>query len=67
MTDVHDPASHTRTPGGEGLKFTLQQLLRAMVEKGASDLHITTGSPPLLRIDGSVVPPKLPALSNVDA
>ena len=30
----------------------LQQLLKAMVEKGASDLHITTGSPPQLRIDG---------------
>ena len=34
----------------------LQQLLKAMVEKGASDLHITTGSPPLLRIDGELVP-----------
>lgn len=52
---------------GEGLKYTLQNLLRAMVEKGASDLHITTGSPPLLRIDGSVVPLKLPPLSAPDA
>lgn len=52
---------------GEGLKYTLQNLLRAMVEKGASDLHITTGSPPLLRIDGSVVPLKLPPLSAQDA
>ena len=25
-----------------------------MIEKGASDLHITTGSPPLLRIDGEL-------------
>jgi twitching motility protein PilT len=58
----------TTAPGQqEGLKFTLQQLLRAMVEKGASDMHITTGSPPLLRIDGAVVPLKLPPLSNVDA
>ena len=52
---------------GEGLKYTLQNLLRAMVEKGASDLHITTGSPPLLRIDGSVVPLKLAPLSAPDA
>ena len=29
----------------------LHQLLKAMVEKGASDLHITTGSPPQLRVD----------------
>lgn len=51
----------------EGLKYNLQQLLRAMVDKGASDMHITAGSPPVLRIDGSVVPLKLPPLSKVDS
>ncbi len=50
----------------EGLRFTLQQLLKAMVDKGASDLHISTGSPPLLRIDGSIVPLKLPPLTPND-
>jgi twitching motility protein PilT len=44
----------------------LHQLLKAMVEKGASDLHITTGSPPQLRIDGSLVPLKTAPLSPVD-
>jgi twitching motility protein PilT len=44
----------------------LHQLLRAMIEKGASDLHITTGSPPVLRIDGAIVPLKLPKLEPVD-
>src|SRR5262249_18407870 len=38
----------------------------AMIEKGASDLHIATGSPPLLRVDGSVVPLKLPPLGPVE-
>ncbi len=51
----------------EGLKYNLQQLLRAMVDKGASDMHITAGSPPVLRIDGSVVPLKLAPLSKSDA
>ncbi len=51
---------------GDGIKVNLHQLLRAMIEKGASDMHITTGSPPLLRIDGNVVPLKLPALSPVE-
>src|SRR2546421_9370883 len=37
-----------------------------MVEKGASDLHITTGSPPQLRIDGNLVPLKTPPLTPVD-
>ena len=50
----------------EGLKVNLHQLLRAMIEKGASDMHITTGSPPLLRVDGAVVPLKLQPLSPVD-
>ncbi|BDG09046.1 type IV pilus twitching motility protein PilT [Anaeromyxobacter paludicola] len=44
----------------------LHQLLKAMVEKGASDLHITTGSPPQLRIDGKLVPLKTPPLTPVE-
>ncbi|MEW5853607.1 MAG: type IV pilus twitching motility protein PilT [Myxococcota bacterium] len=44
----------------------LHQLLKAMIEKGASDLHVTTGSPPQLRIDGSLVPLKTPPLTPVD-
>ena len=54
-------------PPQEGLRYNLQQLLRAMVDKGASDMHITAGSPPVLRIDGTVVPLKLPPLSKADA
>jgi twitching motility protein PilT len=44
----------------------LHQLLKAMVEKGASDLHITTGSPPQLRIDGKLVPLKTGPLSPIE-
>ncbi|MBI5490584.1 MAG: type IV pilus twitching motility protein PilT [Deltaproteobacteria bacterium] len=44
----------------------LHQLLRTMVQKGASDLHITTGTPPQLRIDGALVPLKIPPLSPAD-
>ncbi len=36
-----------------------------MIEKGASDLHITTGTPPQLRIDGSLVPLKMDPLTPV--
>ena len=48
------------------VKVNLHQLLKTMIEKGASDMHITTGSPPLLRIDGSIVPLKLPPLGPVE-
>ncbi len=44
----------------------MHQLLKAMIEKGASDLHITTGSPPQLRIDGKLHPLKMPPLSPQD-
>src|SRR5690606_32047539 len=48
------------------LKVNLHQLLRAMIEKGASDMHLTTGAPPLLRIDEQTIPLKLDALTAVD-
>jgi len=44
----------------------LHQLLKLMVEKNASDLHITTGSPPQLRIDGRLTPVNLPQLTAAD-
>ncbi len=44
---------------------TLHQLLKAMLDKGASDLHITTGSPPQLRIDGDLVPLRTEALARM--
>lgn len=44
----------------------LHQLLKAMVERGASDLHVTTGSPPQLRIDGELVPLKTAPLTPVE-
>ena len=41
----------------------MHQLLKAMIEKGASDLHITTGTAPQLRIDGKLHPLRMPPLS----
>jgi twitching motility protein PilT len=45
---------------------SLHQLLKVMLDKGASDLHLTTGSPPQLRIDGELVPLRVEALTPVD-
>jgi len=38
-----------------------------MVEKGGSDLHITTGTPPQLRVDGKLVAMKTPPLNPQEA
>lgn len=35
--------------------ISLQQLLKATVKQGASDLHIVAGSPPVLRVEGRIV------------
>jgi len=41
----------------------MHQLLKAMIDKGASDLHVTTGAPPMLRVDGKLHPLRMPPLS----
>ncbi|MGE0872995.1 MAG: type IV pilus twitching motility protein PilT [Kofleriaceae bacterium] len=48
------------------MALTLQALLKAMTDKGASDLHVTAGSPPRLRIDGQLVKLQTEALTPVD-
>jgi twitching motility protein PilT len=35
--------------------YSIQELLTMMVEKGASDLHITAGTSPVMRINGDLV------------
>jgi twitching motility protein PilT len=45
------------------MAVTLHQLLKTMVERGGSDLHITTNSPPQIRIDGKLVPLDMPPLN----
>jgi twitching motility protein PilT len=44
----------------------LHQLLKELVERGGSDLHITTNSPPQVRVDGKLTPLDLPPLTAVD-
>ena len=44
----------------------MRELLEEMVEKGASDLHITAGLPPQYRIDGSIVPTQFDVLAGDD-
>lgn len=41
-------------PGPAGGSPELEALLREMVRRGASDLHLTAGHPPRLRVDGSL-------------
>lgn len=38
------------------MAVTMKQLLEEMVQRNSTDLHLTTGAPPMLRIDGELVP-----------
>ena len=44
--------------------ITLEELLRVMLERKSSDLHITAGSPPRIRVDGALVPTEYEALDT---
>lgn len=45
---------------------TIDELFKVMVEQNASDLHITSGAPPYLRLHGNMVPLNYRELSNQD-
>ena len=44
----------------------MHQLLKTMIEQGASDLHISTGSPPQIRVDGKMSPLQLPNMTAAE-
>src|SRR5438445_13452244 len=46
--------------------MALGDLLRYMVEVGASDLHLRAGSSPFVRVDGQLEPCPFPALAAPD-
>ena len=47
--------------------MNLNDLLKTMVDKNASDLHITAGSPPRIRTGGKLIPLSGEKLSLEDA
>ena len=46
--------------------LNLHQLLKFLVESGGSDLHITTNSPPQMRVDGHLSPMDFPPMNQVE-
>jgi len=46
--------------------LNLKSLLQAVADKGASDLHLIVGAPPMMRIDGQLVRVDAPALRPSD-
>lgn len=44
----------------------LHQLLKILVESNGSDLHVTTNTPPQIRVDGKLMPLDFPPLNQVE-
>ena len=44
--------------------ISMSELFLLMHDRGASDLHLTVGSPPVLRIDGVLVPAPFEKLTH---
>lgn len=63
---------HTRTQtktnsAEQGIgNLQIQQLFKVMVDNGASDLHLTVGSAPAMRISGDIVRVKIGSLTSDD-
>lgn len=46
--------------------LSLAELLKKMLEMGGSDLHVTTNTPPRIRVDGKLRPLEMPPLTASD-
>jgi len=48
------------------MAVTMHQLLKTLVDQGGTDLHITTNSPPQIRIDGKMIPLQSPPMNPAE-
>jgi twitching motility protein PilT len=63
------PAPHQSAPASaaEAATITLQQWLRELTVAGGSDLHVKTGSPPRIRVEGSLRKLDVPPIGSHEA
>ncbi len=56
----------SQTLKGE-VDYTIHDLMGLIVEKNGSDLHLTVGAPPMMRLQGKLWPTELPILTPKDS
>src|SRR6185437_9717938 len=54
MSQAHDSSS----------PFSMKYLIKALVKYDASDLHLKVGRPPMFRINGKLIPAKMPVMTQ---
>jgi twitching motility protein PilT len=65
-TEVDDEDLDVADLDMEHLDFNMHDLLQVMIKHRASDLHLQAGSPPIVRIDGDLIPIGNRSLSDKD-
>ena len=60
--EPEDTSSYNSPTIEDSQKYDMKYLVKALVKYNASDLHIKAGRPPLFRVNGKLVPAKLPEL-----
>ena len=50
----------------QAIKLNLQELLKLVMDKDGSDLHLSAGSPPRIRVRGELMPLNMKPLTGVD-
>jgi len=48
------------------MPYNIQEMLKELVDQGGSDLHITTGAPPQVRVDGKLISMNYASLNPAD-
>ncbi|MDB4909897.1 MAG: twitching motility protein [Gemmatimonadetes bacterium] len=62
---VQESHSEVGAPGMSPERDRIEELLRMMVQRGSSDLHLRVGEPPIVRVDGEMV--RIPDTSVLQA
>jgi len=52
---TREPEMQAMQKNAPSQSITMHELLQMMIQKRASDMHITTGVPPMFRVDGQLV------------
>jgi twitching motility protein PilT len=67
LSQQKEEIERLRTATGEGAsKVAIDEVLRDLVLRGGSDLHLKAGRPPLMRVSSDLIPSSFPVLEESD-
>jgi len=64
--DLREQLHKTLVKKGSTMPLNIQEMLKELIDQGGSDLHITTGAPPQMRISGALKPLNCPSLTPTE-